>query len=135
MEEEYAKSRNMKILARIRAYEDAEVSPVDFSTAPSTGILNLLKKNNLKVNDINAFEINEAFASVVLANMQILGIDVNKVNLHGGAVALGHPVGVSGARIILSLMSVLQKTKGSLGVASICNGGGGSTSILIENLI
>lgn len=135
VEEEYAKSKNLQILARIKAYEDAEISPVDFSIAPASGILKLLKNNNLKVNDISAFEINEAFSSVVLANMNILGVDVNKVNLHGGAVALGHPIGMSGARIILSLMSVLQKNKGGLGIASICNGGGGSTSILIENMI
>jgi acetyl-CoA C-acetyltransferase len=134
-DEEFAKSRGLNILARIKAYEDAEIAPVDFSTAPSTGITKLLKNNGLKINDICAFEINEAFASVVLANMKILGINESKVNLNGGAVALGHPIGMSGARIILSLMTVLQKTQGKLGIASICNGGGGSTSILLENMI
>ena len=134
-DEEYARSRGLTILARIKGYQDAEIAPIDFSIAPATGIMKLLKDHKLKSSDICAYEINEAFSSVVLANMKLLGINESKVNLNGGAVALGHPIGVSGAIIILSLMSVLQKTKGKLGVASICNGGGGSTSILIENLI
>lgn len=134
VDEEYAKSRGLTILARIKGYQDSEIAPVDFSIAPGAGITKLLKNHNLTTSDISAFEINEAFSSVVLANMKILGINEQKVNLHGGAVALGHPIGMSGARIILSLISVLHKNKGKLGVASICNGGGGSTSILIENL-
>lgn len=134
MEEEHAKARGITPLARIISYQDAEVQPVDFGKCPATGISKLLKKNGLKTTDISAYEINEAFSGVVLANMKILGLNEENVNVHGGAVALGHPIGVSGARLILSLMSVLKEKKGKLGVASICNGGGGSTSILIENL-
>lgn len=133
-EEEYAKSRGLNILARIKGYEDAEIAPVDFSIAPSSGITKLLKNNNLKTSDISAFEINEAFSSVALANMKILGLNSDKVNINGGAVALGHPIGASGARIVVTLLSVLNQNKGKLGIASICNGGGGSTSLLIENL-
>lgn len=134
MEEEAAKKRGIKPLGRILAYQDAEIKPIDFSKCPSTGITKLLTKQGLKITDIDAFEINEAFASVVLANMKILGIDEKKTNLHGGAVALGHPIGMSGARIVVSLLNVLNEKKGKLGIASICNGGGGSTSILVENL-
>lgn len=132
VEESYAKSRGLNILARVKGYQDAEIAPVDFSIAPSSGITKLLKDNNLKVSDISNFEINEAFSSVVLANMKILGLNENKVNVRGGAVSLGHPIGMSGARIILSLINSLSN--GGLGVASICNGGGGSTSILIERI-
>ena len=84
--------------------------------------------------DIEYHEINEAFAAVALANMQLLDLDHSKVNVHGGAVALGHPVGASGARIILSLMNVLTKKNASLGMASICNGGGGASAIVIERM-
>lgn len=133
VEEEYARSRGLNVLCRIKSYQDAEIQPVDFSISPATGINKLLKSNGLTVKDIRSFEINEAFSSVVLANMKILGIDIGKVNTRGGAVSLGHPIGMSGARILLSLIYSLEKT-GGLGVASICNGGGGSTSILIERV-
>lgn len=135
MDEELAKSRGVKALARIKGFADSEVAPIDFSISPSAAVQRLLKEQSLTVGDISAWEINEAFACVALANMKILGLKEEKVNLHGGAVALGHPIGMSGARIVLSLMSVLRKNRGGLGIAAICNGGGGSTAVLIENLI
>lgn len=134
MEEELAKSKNLQPLARIIGYQDAEISPVDFGKCPSVGIMKLLKKHQLDVSNISAFEINEAFAAVALANAKILGIKLDNLNINGGAVALGHPIGMSGARIILALIKSLTEKKGKLGIASICNGGGGSTTILIENL-
>jgi len=134
MDEEVAKQKGLKPLARVLAHQDAELAPIDFGIAPATGITKLLKRNNLSIKDIDIFELNEAFASVALVNMKILGITPDKINLHGGAVALGHPIGMSGSRIVLSLMNVLKKQGKRLGVASICNGGGGSTSVLIENL-
>lgn len=134
MSEEEAAKRNLKPLARILSYQDAEIKPCDFSISPTHAVQKLLKKNNLKINNIDAFEVNEAFSSVAIANMKLLDLPEDKVNVNGGAVALGHPIGMSGARIVLSLMTVLKQKKGKLGVASICNGGGGSTAILIENL-
>jgi len=88
----------------------------------------------MTVKNVDFHEINEAFSAVVLANCKLLDIDINKVNIHGGAVALGHPVGMSGARIILSLYNVLKNNNGSIGMASICNGGGGASAIMIERL-
>lgn len=88
----------------------------------------------MKVNQIDYFEFNEAFSVTVLANMKLLDIGLDKVNLNGGAVALGHPIGMSGARIIMSLLNVLKEKKGKYGIAGICNGGGGATSIIVENL-
>lgn len=134
MAEEQANQRKLHPIARIRGFADAECDPVDFAIAPSLAIKKLLKNINLTLNDIDLFEINEAFSSVILANMKILGIGVDKINLHGGAVALGHPIGMSGARIILSLINTLQTQDKNLGVAAICNGGGGSTAICIERL-
>jgi acetyl-CoA C-acetyltransferase len=134
MEEELAKSKKLQPLARIIGYQDAEINPVDFGKCPSVGIMKLLKKHQLDVSNISAFEINEAFSVVALANAKILGIKQDQLNINGGAVALGHPIGVSGARIIVALMKSLVEKNGKFGVASICNGGGGSTSILIENL-
>lgn len=93
-----------------------------------------MKKLGLKTSDIDLHEINEAFASVVLANMELLKLNRDQVNVHGGAVALGHPIGVSGNRIILSLYNALKKNNKSLGMASICNGGGGASAIVIERL-
>ena len=108
MSEETAKAKGLKALVRIVSYQDNEIKPVDFSISPGGGITKLLHKQKLSIKDIDAFEINEAFSSVVLANMKILGITEDKVNIHGGAVALGHPIGMSGARILLSLISVLN---------------------------
>jgi len=134
MAEETAKERGLKPLARIIGYEDAEVAPIDFGIAPSKACARLLQRKGMTVKNVDFHEINEAFSAVVLANCKLLDIDINKVNMHGGAVALGHPVGMSGARIILSLYNVLKHNNGSIGMASICNGGGGASAIMIERL-
>ena len=86
------------------------------------------------MSDIDAHEINEAFAAVALANIKLLDLDISKVNIHGGACALGHPIGASGARILISLMNVLKRTNGTIGMASICNGGGGASAVMLERL-
>jgi acetyl-CoA C-acetyltransferase len=88
----------------------------------------------MQINDIDFHEVNEAFAAVALANIKLLDLDITKVNVHGGAVALGHPIGCSGARIIVTLLNVLKRNNGSVGMASICNGGGGASAIIIERL-
>jgi acetyl-CoA C-acetyltransferase len=134
MAEDVAKERGLKPLARIIGYEDAEVEPINFGIAPSRACARLLQKKGMSVKNIDYHEINEAFSAVVLANMKLLDIDPSRVNIHGGAVALGHPVGMSGARIILSLINVLRRNNGSIGMASICNGGGGASAMLIERL-
>ena len=134
MSENLAKEKGLKPIARIIQFADSEREPVDFSIAPAIAISKLLKNSNLNLNDIDAFEINEAFACVTLANIKLLGLDREKVNINGGAVSLGHPIGMSGARIILSLINALQMRNGRYGVAAICNGGGGASSICIERL-
>lgn len=134
MSEQAAKDRGLKPLARIVAYEDAAVAPIDFAIAPAKACDKLLKKANMSINDIEYHEINEAFAAVALANMKLLEIDPSKVNVHGGAVALGHPIGASGARIMISLMNVLRAKDATLGMASICNGGGGASAIILERV-
>nr|WP_315027893.1 acetyl-CoA C-acyltransferase [uncultured Chryseobacterium sp.] len=125
---------NLKPLARIVAYADAAQSPEWFTTSPSIAINKILKQTGLSLSDIDYFEINEAYASVVLSNQQILGYNLDKVNVYGGAVALGHPIGASGARIMTTLVNVLRQEGGKYGIAAICNGGGGASAILIENL-
>ncbi|MDF2551426.1 MAG: acetyl-CoA C-acyltransferase [Chryseobacterium sp.] len=122
-------------LAKIVGYADAAQAPEWFTAAPSIAIPKALKRANLQLEDIDFFEINEAYAAVALANQIELGLDPQKINVYGGAVALGHPLGASGARIICTLVSVLQQEKGKYGVAAICNGGGGATAIVIENLM
>jgi acetyl-CoA C-acetyltransferase len=134
MSEELAKKKGLSPIARIRGFADAEIDPMNFSIAPASAIPKLLKKCKVNINEIDAFEIGEAFAGTVLANIKLLNLPIEKVNLHGGAISLGHPIGMSGARIILSLVNVLQNMNGRLGVAAICNGGGGASSILIERL-
>ncbi|WP_426483088.1 acetyl-CoA C-acyltransferase [Chryseobacterium sp. R2ACT005] len=131
---EVIQQHNLKPLARIAAYADAAQSPEWFTTSPSIAIQKLLKQTGLSLSDIDYFEINEAYSSVILSNQQILGYDLNKVNIYGGAVALGHPIGASGARIITTLVNVLQQEKGRLGIAAICNGGGGASAVIIENV-
>ena len=126
---------NLKPVAKIIGYADAAQAPEWFTTAPSIAIPKALKRANLQLEDIDFFEINEAYAAVALANQIELGLDAQKINVYGGAVALGHPLGASGARIICTLVSVLQQEKGKYGVAAICNGGGGATAIVIENLM
>ncbi|WP_343687831.1 acetyl-CoA C-acyltransferase [Chryseobacterium gleum] len=121
-------------LARIVAYADAAQAPEWFTTSPSVAIQKILKQTGLTLSDIDYFEINEAYSSVILSNQQILGYDLSKVNVYGGAVALGHPIGASGARIVTTLVNVLRQEKGRYGIAAICNGGGGASAILIENI-
>lgn len=134
MNEEAAKEMNIKPLARIVAYADAEQSPVEFTTAPSIAVPRALDRAGMRLSDIDCFEINEAFSVVACANSMILGLDESKVNVFGGAVSLGHPIGMSGARIVGSLYSVLKKTDGKFGCATICNGGGGASAMIIERL-
>jgi len=134
MSAEEAKARGLKPLARIVDFEDGATDPEDFGIAPAVAIEKLLKKTGISMDKIDYHEVNEAFAAVPIANSKILGFDLAKTNVHGGAVALGHPIGVSGARIILSLINVLKSNKGTLGLASICNGGGGASAIIIENM-
>lgn len=124
----------LKPLAKIIAYADAAQAPEWFTTAPALAIPKALKTAGLELKDIDLFEINEAYASVVLSIQQILGLDLNKVNVYGGAVAMGHPIGASGARIITTLISALHQEGGKYGVAAICNGGGGASAMVIEKL-
>jgi acetyl-CoA C-acetyltransferase len=123
-----------KPLAKIVAYADAAQDPEWFTTAPSLAIPKALEHANLSLKDIDLFEINEAYAAVVLANAQILGLDTARINVYGGGVSMGHPIGASGARIITTLISALKQEGGKFGVAAICNGGGGASAIVIENI-
>ncbi len=125
---------NLTPLARIISYADAAQAPEWFTTSPSIAIPKALKQANLGLKEIDFIEINEAYASVILSNQQILGLDLDKVNVYGGAVAMGHPIGASGARIITTLISALKQEGGKYGVAAICNGGGGASAIVIENI-
>lgn len=134
MSEEKAVSLGLKPLAYIRGYADAAQEPKWFTTSPSIAIPKALKKAGLSIGDVDYFEINEAFAVVGLVNSKILGIDDSKVNINGGAVALGHPLGCSGTRIIVTLLNVLEQNNGKIGAAAICNGGGGASAIVIERI-
>jgi acetyl-CoA C-acetyltransferase len=132
MSEEKAISLGLKPLAYIKSYADAAQEPKWFTTSPALAIPKALKKANISIEDVDYFEFNEAFAVVGLANSKILGLDDSKVNVNGGAVSLGHPLGCSGARIIVTLLHVLEQNKGKIGAAAICNGGGGASAIVIE---
>ncbi|NEN24448.1 thiolase family protein [Cryomorpha ignava] len=134
MSKEKADSLGLKPLAKIISYADAAQAPEWFTTAPSKAIPKALKKANLQNSDIDFWELNEAFAVVGLANIRELGLDPSKVDVNGGAVALGHPLGCSGARIIVTLINVLKQNNASKGCAGICNGGGGASAMVIENL-
>ena len=124
----------LKPLAKIVAYADAAQEPEWFTTAPAKALPKALAKANLSSNDIDYFEFNEAFSVVGLANVQKLGIDGAKTNINGGAVSLGHPLGCSGARIIVTLINVLKQNNGKLGAAGICNGGGGASAMVVANI-
>lgn len=134
MSKEKAEALGVKPLARIVSYADAAQAPEWFTTAPSKAIPRALDKAGKKVADIDYWELNQAFAVVGLANIAELGLDPAKVDVNGGAVALGHPLGCSGARIIVTLINVLKQNNGKLGGAGICNGGGGASAMIIENL-
>ena len=134
MSKEKMEELGLKPLAKIISYADAAQEPVWFTTAPSKALPIALRKAGLEIADIDFFEFNEAFSVVGLANNKILGLDSSKVNVNGGAVSLGHPLGSSGSRIIVTLINVLKQNNGKYGAAAICNGGGGATAIVIENL-
>jgi acetyl-CoA C-acetyltransferase len=132
--EKKLKELNLKPIAKILGWADAEQAPNKFTTTPARAIPKALKHAKVEKDQIEAFEINEAFSVVALANMKLLEIDHEKVNVHGGAVALGHPLGASGARIVTTLLGVLREKKGRLGCAGVCNGGGGASAIILESL-
>lgn len=132
MSEEKALSLGLKPLAYIRGYADAAQEPEWFTTAPSKALPKALKKANIAIEDVDFFEFNEAFSVVGIANAKLLNLDADKINVNGGAVALGHPLGCSGARIIVTLLNVLEQNNAKIGAAAICNGGGGASALVIE---
>ena len=134
MSKEKMEELGLEPLAKIISYADAAHEPENFTTAPSKALPVALKKANMELSQIDFFEFNEAFAVVGLANNKILGLDASKVNVNGGAVSLGHPLGSSGSRIIVTLINVLKQNNGKFGAAAICNGGGGASAIVIENM-
>ena len=134
MSKEKMEELGLKPLAKIVSYADAAHEPEWFTTAPAKALPIALKKAGLEVSDIDYFEFNEAFSVVGLVNNKILGLDADKVNVNGGAVSLGHPLGNSGSRIIVTLINVLKQNNAKYGAAAICNGGGGASAIIIENL-
>ncbi len=134
MSEDKAKELGIKPLAYIKSYADAAQEPKWFTTSPAKALPKALDKVGMKISDVDYFEFNEAFAVVGLANAKILGLQNDKVNVNGGAVSLGHPLGCSGARIIVTLLNVLEQNNAKTGAAAICNGGGGASAIVIERI-
>ncbi len=134
MSEEKANSLGLKPLAYIKSYADAAQEPKWFTTSPAKALPKALNKAGLSISDVDFFEFNEAFSVVGIANSKILNIDTAKVNVNGGAVSLGHPLGCSGARIIVTLINVLAQNNAKIGAAAICNGGGGASAIVIERI-
>lgn len=135
MSEAKAKELGVKPLAKILGWGDAAHQPSKFTTAPALAIPKALKHAGVDQKDVDYFEINEAFSVVALANMKLLGLTEDKVNVHGGAVALGHPLGGSGARIVATLLGVLKAKDAKIGCVGICNGGGGASALVIESLM
>ncbi len=134
MSKEKAEALGLKPIAKIIGYADAEQAPEWFTTTPSLAVPKAVAKAGLKMTDIDYFELNEAFSVVGLANIKLMNLDASKVNVNGGAVSLGHPLGASGARIIVTLINVLKQNKAKSGPAGICNGGGGASAMVIENM-
>ncbi len=134
MSKEKAEEMGVKAIARIISYADAEQAPEWFTTTPSLALPRAVEKGGLTMNQIDYFELNEAFSVVGIVNTNKMGLDPSKVNVNGGAVALGHPLGASGARIIVTLINVLKQNNSKIGAAAICNGGGGASSMVIEIL-
>ncbi|MBS1590500.1 MAG: acetyl-CoA C-acyltransferase [Bacteroidetes bacterium] len=132
MSKEKAEALNIKPIAIIKSYADAEQAPEWFTTTPSLAVPKALAKAGLQMKDIDFVELNEAFSVVGIANIQKMNLDANKVNVHGGAVSMGHPLGCSGARIIVTLINVLKQNNKKIGAAGICNGGGGASAMVIE---
>lgn len=133
MSKQKADALGIKPLAKIKGYADAEQAPEWFTTTPSLAVPKAVEKAGLKMGDINFFELNEAFSVVGLANIKLMKLDPSKVNVNGGAVSLGHPLGASGARVIVTLINVLKQNNAKYGAAGICNGGGGASAMVIEN--
>lgn len=131
---EKADELGLKPLAKIRGFADAATDPLWFTTAPALAIPKAIQHAGISADEVDFYEINEAFSAVALANQKELKLDPAKLNVYGGAVSLGHPLGASGARIISTLNSVLHQQSGSIGVAGICNGGGGASAMVIEKL-
>lgn len=131
---EKAAELGLTVIAKIRGYADAAQAPELFTTAPALAIPKAIKNAGLEASQVDYYEINEAFAAVALANQKLLGLDGEKVNVHGGAVALGHPLGCSGARILVTLLGVLKQKNGKYGVGGVCNGGGGASALVLELL-
>ena len=134
MSKEKADELGIKPIAKIISYADAEQAPEKFTTTPSVAVPKAVKKAGLRMSDIDYYELNEAFSVVGVANIKLMKLDPAKVNVNGGAVSLGHPLGASGARIIIALINVLKQNSGKYGAAGICNGGGGASAMVIENL-
>ena len=132
MSKDKAKELGLQPLATIKSYADAAREPEWFTVAPAKALPKALDKANIRINDVDYFEFNEAFSVVGLANMKILGLNDSKVNVNGGAVSLGHPLGCSGARIVVTLLNVLEQNNGKIGAAAICNGGGGASALILE---
>jgi acetyl-CoA C-acetyltransferase len=134
MSSEKAKELGIKPIAIIRSYADAEQEPTWFTTTPSIAVPRAVKKAGLEMKDIDYVELNEAFSVVGIVNTKIMKLDPAKVNVNGGAVSIGHPLGCSGARIIVTLLNVLKQKGGKTGAAGICNGGGGASAMVIERV-
>ncbi len=134
MSKEKAEELGIKPLAKILSFADAAQAPIKFTTSPTLAIQKALNLAELSLDNVDYFEINEAFSVVSIANNQLLGLGTNKVNVWGGAVSLGHPLGCSGARIVTTLISVLSQHNASIGVASICNGGGGASALVLHRM-
>jgi acetyl-CoA C-acetyltransferase len=134
MSKEKAEALGLKPLAKIRSYADAEQAPEWFTTTPAIALPKAAEKAGIKISDIEYFELNEAFSVVGLANTKLMNLDASKVNVNGGAVSLGHPLGASGARVIVTLINVLKQNNAKIGGAAICNGGGGASALIIENM-
>jgi acetyl-CoA C-acetyltransferase len=134
MSKEKAEQLGIKPIARLVGYADAEQAPEWFTTSPSLAVPKAVAKAGLKMEDVSYFELNEAFSVVGIVNAQKMNLDPAKVNVNGGAVALGHPLGCSGARIIATLINVLYQNDAKYGAAGICNGGGGASAVVIERM-
>ncbi len=134
MSKEKAEELNIKPIAKVVSYADAAQEPKWFTTAPAKAVPKALAKANLNIGDIDYWELNQAFSVVGIVNTKLLGLDPAKVDVNGGAVALGHPLGSSGSRIIVTLINVLKQNNGKFGAAGICNGGGGASALVIENM-
>ncbi len=134
MSEEKANELGLKPLAYIKGFADAAQEPKWFTTAPAKALPKALDKAGVSINDVDFFEFNEAFSVVGIANANILKLDQSKINVNGGAVSLGHPLGCSGARIVVTLLNILNQNNGKIGAAAICNGGGGASAIVIEKI-